>query len=126
MHRHFRLLVAAVFITGCESSPFKAPLMDKPSPADVLLTAPEPGYRLTNAERARIPQAINVDTLEAFLARIRPQYRRELIDALHKLASEGSISFGPASSSIDDPELNSLLRNIAAQHKTPPLHEPDH
>lgn len=76
--RSIVLALAALLLAACErhSPPFHAPM-----PEPIRLSSPDPNFRLTESQRARVPaNRYDADALERLLAEIRPGVRMEILE----------------------------------------------
>lgn len=76
--RFIMLTIAAVLVAACERL---SPTMNAPMPEPLRLSSADPSYRLTEAQRARVPaNKFDADALERLLAEIRPDMRMEILE----------------------------------------------
>jgi hypothetical protein len=86
--------------------------MSSPDPAQFLLAAPDPDFRLAAAERANLPPVIDPDALERLLAQVRPEHRRALLTDLSAIGSKGPVAFGPITTAVPDPAFRAAVNSI--------------
>ncbi len=89
--------------------------MNTPSDTRVFTRSPEPGYHIPDAARAKLPPAVDAEALEALLARMRPEYRAELLDSFQEILADAHgrpVAFGPMTANTGDPEIDALVRRV--------------
>jgi hypothetical protein len=97
--------------------------MNAPTTSAVFTRTPEPGYRIPEAARAKLPPAIDTEVLEALLARVRPEYRAEMLDMFQQISAEAQgrpVAFGPMVGNTGDPEIDALVSRL---RRVPPSEE---
>ncbi|HEX8831173.1 MAG TPA: hypothetical protein VF705_08420, partial [Longimicrobium sp.] len=58
---------------------------------------------------------IDADALEALLARVRPEYRAQLLESFQQVpigAQGRPVAFGPTIGNTGDPEIDALVRRV--------------
>lgn len=100
------LTIAAVLFAACERH---SPTLNAPMPEPLRLSSPDPGFRISEAERARIPKDMfDADALERLLAEVRPDMRTEILEHFLVKGRPGHIT------AINDPALQPLLEAVWA------------
>ncbi len=98
--------------------------MNAPDVSSVFTRTPEAGYRIPEAVRTQLPPAIDAEVLEALLARMRPEYRAEMLNTFQQISAEAQgrpVAFGPMVANTGDPEIDALVRRV---RRAPPPAEP--
>ncbi|HET7461145.1 MAG TPA: hypothetical protein VFJ82_07845 [Longimicrobium sp.] len=111
------LLAAAA---ACEGSPAAPRPAADPSPEALFLPVADADYRLPGEDRARLPATLDLDALQALLARMRPEHRADFIAFLADLADEGQVSVDLQPLGISDPELVALIARVTRHPVHPP------
>jgi len=120
MLRRTVMIAMVAMLAACETASTAPVVVSHPSPEAVFLPASDPGYRLSERDRARLPEALDADAVQALLARMRPEYRTDVIDSLAELATVGPISFDLVQPvGIADPEIVALFEKLP-KHTHPP------
>ncbi|HEU4560749.1 MAG TPA: hypothetical protein VFS20_23045 [Longimicrobium sp.] len=85
-------------------------MMERQRPDAIFLSDLDSDFRLAEADRARLTSGVNLAAFEALLARMRPEFRTQMVNDLADLCALGPISFGPLTfDGIADPEILRLL-----------------
>lgn len=85
--------------------------MTAPNKAEVFSAAPDEAFRLSVAERANLPAALNADALERLLSWVRPEHRAELLEFYQRLGSEKG-ALGPAFGTTGNPRVDSIIEQL--------------
>jgi hypothetical protein len=107
--------IAALFLAGCETTLPQSPKMNTPSVTTVFTRTPERDYRIPDIARAKLPPTIDAEALEALLARVRPEYRAQLLESFQQVPIEAQgrpVAFGPTIANTGDPEIDALVRRV--------------
>lgn len=82
---------------------------------------PEPGYRIPEAARAKLPPWIDAEAFQALLARVRPEYRTQMMEALElPVEAQGHpVAFGPTIPNTGDSEIDALIRRLRRAPREP-------
>lgn len=113
-----RILVPllAVMMAACDAAQDAG--ATEPDPVPLFLAERDLSFRLTTAERARLPPMIDADVLEELAAWTAPEYRGDFVDFYVTAGEEGPIAFGPLLIESDNPHLDTLARKLV--RTTPP------
>jgi hypothetical protein len=112
MRRLLMVLGAGAVFSACEQHSSSIVAMSSPDPARFLLAAPDPGFRLSESERAALSPLLDPTALESLLARVRPEHRATVLTDLNELGSAGPVAFGPMTTSIADPQLRAAVASV--------------
>lgn len=107
-------LVASLLV-GCETTLPQPPNANAPNVVSVFTRTPDRDYRLPEAVRTRLPPSIDAEALEALLARVRPEYRAQMLDSFQHVPAEAQgrpVAYGPESANTGDPEIDALVRRV--------------
>jgi hypothetical protein len=86
--------------------------MSSPDLSHILLPAPDPEFRLSDAERAGLSPLIDPSSLEVLLARVRPEHRATVLAELNELRSTGPVAFGQMTTAIPDPQFRAAVASL--------------
>jgi hypothetical protein len=117
--------LVALLLAGCETTLPQSPKMNAPNAATVFTRTPARDYRLPEATRAKLPPTIDPEALQTLLARVRPEYRAQMLDTFLYVPPEAQgrpIAYGPVHSNTGDPEIDALVRRV---RRAPPSPERD-
>lgn len=104
--RFLILPIAAVLLAACERH---SPTMNAPMPEPLRLSSPDASFRISEAERARIPKDMfDADALERLLAEVRPDMRAEILEHFLLNGRPGHLT------AVNDPALQPLLEAVWA------------
>ena len=98
---------------GCETLAPEPLAVTTPNSAAVFLPVPEAGFHLPPSEREKVHPAINTHVLERLLARVRPEYRADILQFYQEIGKDKPVAFGPIISNTGDPELDSILKDLS-------------
>jgi len=120
MLRRTVMTAVIAMLAACETTSTAPAAVSHPSPEAVFLAVSDPGYHLSERDRARLPEALDADAVEALLARMRPEYRTDVIESLAELATMGPISFDLVQPvGIADPGIVALFANLPKRMNAP-------
>jgi len=110
--RRFRAAVALIAVTAACESMGKAPVMTDPDYKPLALRRPEAGFRLSDAERAKVVAGFDVHALERLLGMIRPDMRIEVLR--HFQPGEPGERRRGALTEFTEPALQAVLEEVWA------------
>lgn len=102
------ILGSVLTYSGCESN---RTLMSSPEPHPMRLSAPEPGFRLSDADRAEILAGFDVEALERLLGMTRPDLRGEILKHFQKRKNGERLGILVR---VADPDLQQVLEEVWA------------
>jgi hypothetical protein len=103
------ILGSTLTFSGCEPSP--ALLMSSPEPHPMRLSTPEPGFRLSEADRTEVLPGFDVEALERLLGMTRPDLRHEILKHFQKRKDGERLGMLVR---VEDPDLQRVLEEVWA------------
>jgi hypothetical protein len=103
------LALAAILGTGCEHA--RDVTVSQPPRPTIRLPAPEPGFRLTAAERGSIRVGFDVDALERLLSMVEAPVRPMILESFQPAKPGEPVSL---LLQLGDPALQPLLDEVWA------------
>ena len=87
--------------------------MSDTGPPDILLPEPDPAFRLSAGDRARLHPADDPELVASLLGWIRPEHRPDVLDAFTSWSElGGKVALGPIDWPVPDPRVREILRRI--------------
>jgi hypothetical protein len=114
--RRLLLALALVALPGCDWRSRGADPISDPEQPRVFLTARDEMFRLSAAERTRLPAAIDADALERLLSWIPHDDRAELLGFYHQLGKE-KVALGPAFGTTGNPQIDSIIARVVVTER---------
>jgi hypothetical protein len=106
------LLVVATSVCVLACDQVETPPVIQPLPGTIRLAYPDPTFRLSADERARVAPAFDADALERLLANMQPQYRPEILKNFLVRRHEPGEPILTLTVKMGDPVLNQMLGEV--------------
>jgi hypothetical protein len=85
--------------------------MTAPKKAAVFSAVPDEAFRLSIAERAKLPATINAEALQRLLSWVRPENRAEILGFYQQFGAD-KVAFGPAFGTTGNSTIDRIIEQV--------------